>query len=216
MKDISRLHYITTSAALAEAACQGGVDWIQLRLKQVSEDTYLGVAREVQAVCRQYGATLIINDNVAIAAAVDADGVHLGKTDLNPIEARKMLGSDRIIGCTTNTRSDIIKRSEWPIDYFGLGPFRFTATKEKLSPVIGVRGYRRILESISELSVRAIPVIAIGGITEKDLAALFATGIHGVAVSGAISGVPDVQKTATNFAKAIQLQKMKQNQQHLL
>ena len=209
MKDISRLHYITTSAALAEAACQGGVDWIQLRLKQVSEDTYLGVAREVQAVCRQYGATLIINDNVAIAAAVDADGVHLGKTDLNPIEAR-------IIGCTTNTRSDIIKRSEWPIDYFGLGPFRFTATKEKLSPVIGLRGYRRILESISELSVKAIPVIAIGGITEKDLAALFATGIHGVAVSGAISGAPDVQKTATNFAKAIQLQKMKQNQQHLL
>ncbi len=81
MKAISKLHYITTNASMAEQACAGGVDWIQLRLKNVSYDEYKTVALEVQAVCKKYNATFIINDNIKLALDLGADGVHVGKED---------------------------------------------------------------------------------------------------------------------------------------
>ena len=199
MKTISRIQYITTNATLAELACKGGINWVQLRLKNTPYEQFLQTAKEVQQVCKQYNATLIINDNVAIAKEIRAHGVHLGKTDMLPELAREILGANAIIGCTANIRGQIIKLADKPIDYIGLGPFRFTPTKEKLSALLGFNGYKRILKSLQEKSIKDIPIIAIGGITEYDIKALMATGIYGIAVSGAISNDDDVTNSAKRF-----------------
>ena len=206
MKNISRLHYITTTPQLAEEACRGGTDWIQLRLKDCTDEHYTAVAKEVLAVCRQYGATLVINDNVAVAIASGADGVHLGKTDMDPAQARKMLGADKIVGCTANTVADIVALAELPIDYVGLGPFRFTTTKQKLSPILGLEGYTNIIKSLQNQSVRNIPIIAIGGIQVGDVSDILVTGVHGIAVSGAISATAGVANAASDFKQVIQAQ----------
>ncbi|XZF15479.1 thiamine phosphate synthase [Chitinophagaceae bacterium MMS25-I14] len=191
MKYISRLHYITTSDALAEQACQGGADWIQLRLKDVDFETYAEVAMEVKETCKKYGATFIINDNVSLALDTGADGVHLGRNDMPPSKAREILGDQFIIGSTANTLEDIIRLSNEPIDYIGLGPFRFTTTKQNLSPIIGLEGYEQIFTALNNRNLQVPPVIAIGGIALQDIDSLLAAGLHGVAVSGAITNASD-------------------------
>lgn len=191
MKKISRLHYITTSPELTEKACQGGADWIQLRLKDVRYEEYLEIALEVQKICQSYNATLIINDNVSLALETGATGVHLGKDDMPPAKARELLGEDFIIGSTANTIEDIIRLSKEPINYIGLGPFRFTTTKENLSPIIGLEGYHQIFSELKRTDTKTPPIIGIGGVEQKDLISLLATGLYGVAVSGAISKAED-------------------------
>jgi len=201
MKPISKLHYITTSAALTEKACMGGVDWIQLRLKNISYADYYTVAKEVQAICRDFGATFIINDNVALAMDVDADGVHIGKQDMAPDVTRTLIGERFIIGATANTVEDIIKLSSMPVNYIGLGPFRFTNTKQNLSPVIGIDGYKKIFTELTEKNVQYPPLVGIGGIMVNDMNELMTTGLYGVAVSGAITDHPDVTGAAIAFKR---------------
>lgn len=182
---ISNLHYITTTAEAAELACRGGVRWVQLRVKNLPAAEWRQRALETQAVCRQYGATFLINDNPALALAIGADGVHLGKEDMPPAEACALLGPDFIIGGTANTFADIAGLVAAGVDYVGLGPFRFTTTKEKLSPILGLAGYAEVLAQCRAAGF-AVPVIGIGGVGLADVPALRATGLHGVAVSGAI------------------------------
>jgi len=199
MKTISRLHYITTNEKLAEQACKGGVNWIQLRLKETPYHEFLKVALATQTVCKNYGTTLIINDNVDLAKEIGADGVHLGKEDMNPLLARHIFGEDKIIGCTANTRSDIKKLSELPIDYIGLGPFRFTTTKKKLGTLLGINGFTRVINSLKELSIKSVPIIGIGGITQYDIEKISHTGLYGIAVSGAISNADNIELEAGRF-----------------
>jgi thiamine-phosphate pyrophosphorylase len=182
---ISNLHYITTTAQAAELACRGGVRWVQLRVKNLPAAEWRQRALEVQAVCRRHGATLIINDNPALALAIGADGVHLGQQDMPPAEARALLGPGFIIGGTANTFADIERLAAAGVDYIGLGPFRFTTTKEKLSPILGLVGYAELLAQCRAAGL-AVPIVGIGGVALADVAALLATGLHGVAVSGAI------------------------------
>ena len=187
---ISRLHYITqelpdfSHSELAEFACKGGANWIQLRVKNKSYEDWLKIAQETKLVCLKYGAKLIINDNVQIAKEISADGVHLGKDDMNPKEARKILGNNFIIGGSTNNMEDVKRIIDDGCDYIGVGPFRFTSTKEKLNPVLGLRG---IAEIITQLPNYPIPIIAIGGIKLEDVESLMEIGIHGVTVSSAIN-----------------------------
>lgn len=202
MSTISKLHLICTDAETAAQACAGGVDWIQLRLKNVSYEHYKEVALQVQEVCKKHNATFIINDNVALAQEIGADGVHLGKEDLSPMEARKQLGNNFIIGCTSNTVEDITRLSDLDIDYLGLGPFRFTTTKEKLSPVLGLDGYHTIFEFLVEHNIDYPPIVGIGGVAEDDVPALLATGLHGIAVSGAITKAEDITAMASRFKEA--------------
>ena len=210
MKTISKLQYITTSATLAEQACKGGVDWIQLRLKNISYDDYRATALEVQAICKKYNATFIINDNVKLALDLNADGVHVGKEDpLLPDDVEEMLKRNYIIGCTANSIEDFIHLSGKPVDYIGLGPFRFTNTKQNLSPVLGIEGYQRIFSEIKERAMKVPPVIGIGGITEKDVTALLATGLHGIAVSGSITHAVNVTETAKEFNELVNKKKPK-------
>jgi len=204
MKNISRLHFITTSAAIAEQACAGGVDWVQLRLKDVTYDEYREVALEVQAICRKYEATFIVNDNIKLALDIKADGVHVGKEDDLPQEyADELLKRGGIIGCTANTIDDILHLQGRQVSYIGLGPYRFTATKKKLSPILGMDGYRSLFAEIKEKGLTVPPVIGIGGITTGDVAELLTTGLYGIAVSGAISGAADITTAAETFIELV-------------
>ena len=197
MKTISKLQYITTNAVLAEQACKGGVDWIQLRLKDVSYDAYFKVGREVQEVCKKYDATFIVNDDIKLALDLDADGVHVGKEDPLPQHyIDEMLGKGGIIGCTANTIADFEHLSGKAVSYIGLGPFRFTDTKKKLSPILGLDGYKSIFEEVRRGALDIPPVVGIGGVRESDVATLLSAGLYGIAVSGAISKAEDVTAAA--------------------
>lgn len=212
---ISKFHYITqdlenfSHAQLAEFACKGGADWIQLRVKNKSFEEWKKIAEETKTVCKKFGAKLIINDNVQIAKEISADGVHLGKEDMNPKEARKFLGKNFIIGGTANTIANVKQLIENGVDYIGLGPFRFTETKKKLSPVLGLDGIKKIMENVKWLMVNGnkIPIVAIGGIQLDDVETLMNCGIHGIAVSSEIN-------LADN--KTDMTRKFLQSQQHFI
>lgn len=205
MKQIERLHFITCDLEhyayvhLAEMACRGGAKWIQLRIKNKPEDECLVIATQVKAICKNFSAKLVINDYVDIAKSVDADGVHLGKEDMNPVEARKILGDQCIIGGTANTVEDVLQQINNGCDYIGLGPYRFTHTKEKLSPVLGLAGIQKIASRFSA----QIPIIAIGSISLNDIPSLMATGIHGIAVSSAITHSSSVAQKTAEFINVI-------------
>ena len=166
-------------------ALEGGIRWVQLRMKEASDEDFLRTGKEVRRLCDSFGATFIIDDRVSLVRELGADGVHLGKGDMPVAEARQRLGSGVIIGGTANTFEDILLHCRASADYIGLGPFRFTTTKRGLSPTLGLEGYRAVMQRLREAGI-TIPVVAIGGITASDIPALMQTGISGIALSGAI------------------------------
>lgn len=169
----------------AVMALEGGCRWIQLRMKDADDDLFMTVARRVRKLCSQYGARFIIDDRVGAAASLRADGVHLGRGDMPVDEARRLLGNDFIIGGTANTIEDIRRLHKAGADYIGCGPFRFTRTKEKLAPTLGIEGYRSIAGAMKREDIR-LPLVAIGGILREDVPQLLADGVDAIAVSGAI------------------------------
>lgn len=174
----------------AQIALEGGCRWIQLRMKGVAISEVEDTAQEVLELCRRHGATFIIDDLAATALKLGADGVHLGKNDMPIASARRLLGKKYIIGGTANTFEDFRRLKREGADYVGLGPFRFTTTKQNLSPVLGVEGYRRIMQQCADEGIH-LPVVAIGGITIADIPAILETGVGGVAISSAILQAPD-------------------------
>lgn len=174
----------------ARMALEGGCRWIQLRMKEATEEEVEKEAIRVQDLCRQYGATFIIDDHVALAKKLHADGVHLGKKDMPIAEARKLLGKDFIIGGTANTFEDVQMHYAAGADYIGCGPFRFTTTKKNLSPVLGLEGYRNIVSRMREAGIN-LPIVAIGGIAFEDIPAIMQTGVSGIALSGSILRADD-------------------------
>lgn len=173
-----------------DIALEGGCRRIQLRMKdeQVSEVRKTG--RQALDLCYKYRAELYIDDHVDICKDIAATGVHLGKLDMPPLDARKILGSDFIIGGTANTYEDIYRLNNEEINYIGLGPFRFTTTKKNLSPILGLSGYKDIMQKCRENRIN-LPVIAIGGITTNDIPELMATGVSGIALSSSILKAKD-------------------------
>lgn len=168
------------------AALQGGCRWIQLRMKEATDEEVRDVARQALDLCRKYNAVFIIDDRTDIAKEVGADGVHLGKNDMPLKEARRILPENAIIGGTANTIDDI--RQLWidGADYIGCGPFRFTTTKKNLAPIIGLDGYRKIYSAMNAEGI-SLPVVAIGGITKDDVADIMQTGMNGIAVSSTVT-----------------------------
>lgn len=166
-------------------ALLGGCRWIQLRIKNATDDEVRPIAIEAQRLCREAGATFIIDDRVELVRELRADGVHLGKNDMPIAAARQLLGSGFIIGGTANTFADVKGISEAGGDYVGCGPFRFTTTKEKLSPILGLDGYRHIVSRMQAEGI-CIPIVAIGGIEADDIQPILATGVTGIALSGAV------------------------------
>ena len=179
-----------TYAESARMALEGGCRWIQLRMKNASREEWLQTGAEVEALCRRYGATFIIDDHVDMVKILNADGVHLGKNDMLIDEARRILGPGHIIGGTANTIEDVEMHARRGADYIGCGPYRFTTTKERLAPVLGTEGYRKIMAGMKSRGLR-LPVVAIGGITRNDIPQLLQTGIDGIALSGTILRAAD-------------------------
>ena len=203
---LSRLYFITMDDVPAghleqiDAACQAGIRLIQLRMKRASEAEFLKTARSAKEICGRWNSRLIINDRVDVAAAMDADGVHVGMEDMPVREVRRLFGKDKIIGGTANTVEDIRQHCVGGADYVGLGPYRHTATKKKLSPVLGLEGYRRIMSELHAADLD-IPVIAIGGIRVADVGALQAAGVFGVAFSGMLVNALDKGELVKNLEK---------------
>lgn len=168
-------------------ALEGGCRWVQLRMKDSDEILFEKTAIVVQQMCKEYGANFIIDDNVALAKKIEADGVHLGKNDMPITEARKLLGEGFIIGSTVNSFEDIlyILKSGITPDYFGCGPFRYTSTKKNIAPILGYEGYLNINHKMFDNNIQ-IPLIAIGGIRKKDIPQLLKRGVSGIALSSSI------------------------------
>lgn len=193
MRSIQFITHQTDSISYAEGArmaLEGGCKWIQLRMKDASDDEVRQVASEVQPLCKQNDAIFLLDDRVELARELHADGVHLGKNDMPVDEARRVLGEEFIIGGTANTFEDIERLAQQGADYIGCGPFRFTTTKKNLSPVLGIEGYRSIMEKMRHAGIN-IPVVAIGGITASDIDDILATGVKGIAVSGSVLTAED-------------------------
>ena len=169
---------------------EGGCKWIQLRMKDASDEEFRETALEIIPMCQENEAFLVFDDRVELAMELSVHGVHLGKNDMNPLLARETMGASAIIGCTANTAEDILKFKGWDVDYVGLGPFRYTSTKSNLSPIIGIDGYEKIVKEVREADI-LLPIVAIGGITIDDVEPLMKTGINGIAMSGAIINAPD-------------------------
>ncbi|MEZ3465564.1 thiamine phosphate synthase [Muribaculum intestinale] len=181
---------------------EGGCKWIQLRMKDASYDEMRATALEIIPLCKENDAIMVIDDNVRLTDELRVHGVHLGKNDMPPRQAREELGPHAIIGVTANTAEDILAMRGIDVDYVGLGPFRFTTTKSALSPVIGLDGYRDIMSAIRNAGSE-LPVVAIGGITLDDIIPLMETGINGVAMSGTIINAPDPKEYTAKVIEAL-------------
>jgi thiamine-phosphate pyrophosphorylase len=203
-----RLYFLTMDDApighvrQVEAACQAGIRWIQLRMKQASDEEVVEAARAAKKICTGWDCALIVNDRVAVAAEVGVHGVHLGKQDMAVSEARRLLGEDRIIGGTANTIEDIREHWRQGADYIGLGPYRYTTTKKNLSPILGLEGYQRIMNQMEREGI-PLPVVAIGGIGVKDVVALLEAGLHGIAFSGMLVHAGDRPGVVQSLAETI-------------
>ena len=183
-------------------ALEGGCRWIQLRMKDASEEEILKTAENTRKLCRQYDAVFLLDDYVELVERSGADGVHLGKNDMPIDEARRLLGKDKIIGGTANTFEDVKRIYSAGADYIGCGPFRFTTTKKKLSPILGLDSYRRIIDQMNAYGIN-IPVIAIGGILLPDISDIMQTGVSGIAVSGAILNADNDNSPVTTMKRFI-------------
>lgn len=183
-------------------ACEAGIKLIQLRIKGKSKAEVQPLAEQAKAICDGFKVKLIINDFPEIAAQISAYGVHLGKDDMPVRDARRVVGDKTVIGGTANTFEDILKLKEAGVNYVGLGPFRFTETKENLSPVLGLEGLQRIMNECSRNNI-TLPIFAIGGIELKDIEGIMQTGIYGISCSSLINKSEDKERTVLDIIKRI-------------
>lgn len=205
---IDRLYFISqqnlddSHLISIKRALDAGCKLIQLRVKNQSPESVLDQALEARELCSAYGACFMINDFPEIALEATAHGVHLGFRDSSLLAARALLGSDFIIGGTANTYEDILQRVAEGADYIGVGPFRFTTTKQNLSPIIGLEGYRIMMAKLRADGIQT-PIIAVGGIMADDVPELLEAGVYGFAFSGAITHSKNPPATVLQIQQAI-------------
>ena len=201
----SRLYVITGQAFLKgrrledviAAAIRGGADTIQLREKEFTGRELLAAGQVLRRVTRELGARLIVNDRIDVAKAVDADGVHLGQSDL-PIEAaRAILGPDKIVGLSTHNVEEAVAAERAGANYIGLGPMKPTTTKLDTEPVVGPSGVREVRRRVR------LPIVAIGGIKQADVAEIIRSGANAVAIISAIVGSDDVEAAARTIRNIV-------------
>jgi thiamine-phosphate pyrophosphorylase len=178
---------------IVAAAVQGGVTLVQLREKTATTREFLEAARALKALLAPLGVPLVINDRVDIALAVDAEGVHVGQTDM-PVEQVRALAGGRIVGLSITNAEQMSREDARKVDYLGVGPLYLQQTKANASTPLGVEGFRR-LRAMSEK-----PVMAIGGLKADNSAPVIAAGANGLAVVSGIIGAPDPAAAARRFA----------------
>ncbi len=169
----------------ALAVLEGGGKFIQLRMKDASDEQVLDIAKTLRKACDKYNALLTVDDRIHLLDTNLFDGVHLGKNDMPIKEAKQITGDKFLLGATCNTVVDAIEAIKSGADYLGVGPFRFTTTKQKLSPELGLMGYKQIIDKLQNLNFN-IPIYSIGGITKNDFKDLKDVGVYGSALSGTI------------------------------
>jgi thiamine-phosphate pyrophosphorylase len=188
---LHKLHYISQGDSPHDhllninTALDAGIKLVQLRLKNISDERYIDYASKANELCTKYNAVLVINDNALVAKLSNSKAVHLGLSDMTVSDA-KLIAPGVIIGGTANTFEHVQQRCKENVDYIGLGPFRFTTTKKKLSPIIGIDGYSDIVQKMRDQQL-VTPVYAIGGIELEDVESIIQTGVYGIAVSGLIT-----------------------------
>jgi thiamine-phosphate pyrophosphorylase len=180
--EIAGVSHADQVSLLADA----GATFVQLREKNLPALDFYNEAKAALAVAKRTGVTLIINDRIDVALAINAAGVHLGQDDLPPEAARKLLGSDAVIGYSTHNVAQAIAAAALPVDYVAIGPIFQTATKADPDPVVGIEGLRAVRKAIG-----AMRLVAIGGITEANARSVKDAGADSVAIiSGLLSGGP--------------------------
>lgn len=184
------------------AVLEGGCRWIQIRMKDATDEEIKKVVEAVKPKCIETGSFLLLNDRVELAKELNVGGVHLGKEDMPASKARMILGPAAVIGVTANTYSDIAAVSQLDIDYFGIGPYADTSTKENLSPILGLDGIRDICYEMEKNEINKAHV-AVGGITMDDVLPLLEAGVNGIAVSGAIAFADNIVKATQDFLKIL-------------
>ncbi|MEI6856352.1 thiamine phosphate synthase [Psychrilyobacter sp.] len=181
--DLSREEYFEKIKQSIDA----GVTIIQLREKNMDTDSFIKLGKEVKKITDKAGIKLMINDNIEVCEEIDCEGVHIGQGDISPIEARKILKKDKIIGLSIQTREHLEESIDSGVDYYGIGAVFSTATKLDADSVS--------YSDLKALSLDSkIPVVAIGGINNSNILELEGTGIAGVAIVSAIYGAEDTYK----------------------
>ena len=195
MKEIPTLYPITdtrrcglTHAEQVARLCDGGATLVQLRDKHLAPRDFYRAAQAALVVARARGARLIINDRVDLALALGADGVHLGQDDLDPADARRLLGDDAIIGYSTHNLAQAELAAHLPIDYVALGPVFATATKGNPDPIVGLDAVRQVRATLDP----RLPLVAIGGIDATNARRVRDAGADAVAVIGALLEAPNL------------------------
>lgn len=202
------LQYITNTKSKTPvtdqilAVIEGGCRWIQVRMKDASDEEIKSVIDAVKPKCIETETFLLLDDRVELAKTLNVGGVHLGKEDMPVSKARMILGAAAVIGVTANTISEVVAVSALDIDYYGIGPFAYTETKEKLAPVLGIEGIRKICFEMEEKNIE-IPRVAVGGIKLDDVLPLLEAGVNGLAVSGAIAFADDIEKETRKFIEIL-------------
>ena len=179
-----------------EKALEGGATFIQLREKKLDEESFLKEAIEIQKLCKKHHVPFVINDNVDIALKINADGVHVGQSDMEAGDVRAKLGKDKIIGVSAHTVEEALTAQKKGADYLGVGAVFPTSSKDDVSVLsaickaisLGLETLKAICHAVS------IPVVAIGGISQDNIDKLYGSGIDGVAVISAIFGQKDIKK----------------------
>lgn len=176
----------------------GGCRWIQIRMKDASDEQIRKVVEEVKQLCIDTETFLLLNDRVDLAKEVNVGGVHVGKDDMPPSKARLLLGPAAVIGVTCNTLSDVLAVKALDIDYIGIGPFADTKTKKNLAPILGLEGVRQLCKEMEDEKIE-IPRVVVGGIRLEDVEEILAAGANGIAVSGAIAFSDDMEASTRAF-----------------
>lgn len=192
-KQTMRLYAVTDRAWVGrqtlyeqvEAALKGGVTCVQLREKQLDRDAFLAEARDIRDLCHRYGVPFIINDDLDIAVACGADGVHVGQDDMPVEEVRRRVGDAMIVGVSAHNVQEALRAQAGGADYLGAGAVFGTSTKNNVTP-LSFDTLRDICGAVD------IPVVAIGGIGAKNIPLLRGSGVDGVAVVSAIFSAPDI------------------------
>ena len=181
---------------VVEQAIDGGVTFVQLREKELAKDLFLEEAKEIKKLCNARKIPFVINDSVDIALAMDADGVHVGQSDMEAGDVREKLGPDKIIGVSAQTVEQAVLAEKRGADYLGVGAVFPTSSKDDATEV-SYETLKAICQAVS------IPVIAIGGITKDNVAELSGSGICGIAVIRAIYGQKNIKDAAANLKMAV-------------
>ena len=180
-----------------EQALKGGVSFVQLREKNLNTEAFLQEAIQIQSLCRTYGVPFVINDNIDIALAMNADGVHVGQKDMEVSKVRAKLGPDKLIGVSAQTVEQAVKAEKEGASYLGVGAV--FATDSKLDAIeVSHETLKEICKSVK------IPVVAIGGINRENVMELSESGICGVAVISAIFAQSDIEKATYDLKKQVE------------